>query len=286
MADIKGKGNVLIVDDEETFRVATAALLAREGYHVVQAASGDVAAAILSDASSDESTDVVIADIRMPGNSGLELVQSIATGATTGGAPVPVILATGYPDVATAVQSIRLPVIAYLVKPFELPELLAAVERGVRFGRSRRGLDSVRSRLERWRDELAGLSVEGAPAADAASEMRGQMGSERTRQADPCGVDAYVALTTRHILESLMDLQHVARRDYSREYSQPAAGSDASPDLAKAVCHLLECPRLTLACNAINQTIATLERTKQSFKSRELADLRHHLESIRNALVP
>lgn len=246
MTDRKGK--ILIADDEETFRISTADLLAREGYQVRQASDAVLAREILN----ENWADLLIADIKMPGNPNLELIHSIAGREHQ----VPVILATGYPELHTAVESVNLPVVAYLVKPFQLSDLLSSVARGVRIGQSNRRLSEVRTRLERSRDVLSEQTA-------VAGELRGLPPTG--------GVDGFISLTLRHILDSLMDLQYIAQGRLNDESDKP-------------VCRMLECPRLTMAKNAMSEAIATLERTKQSFKSRELADLRGYLESIRSTL--
>jgi PAS domain S-box-containing protein len=112
-------GRLLLVDDEETFLRSTAALLRREGYECVCASDAATAAKLLR----EDGYDVLITDIKMPGNIDLELVRElphIATG-------VPVILVTGYPSLQTATAAVQLSVVAYLVKPFDFSELLANV---------------------------------------------------------------------------------------------------------------------------------------------------------------
>ena len=242
------KGQVLIADDEETVRASTADLLIYEGYEVRQAPDAATACDILAQGT----TDVLIADIKMPGNPNLELIHALASSKHQ----VPVILFTGYPDVATAVKSISLPVIAYLLKPFELAELLGHLERGVRIGQSNRRMTLAQTRLEDLREELNGQRDIPARARDVA---------------DPFGVTPFVAMTVGHIMDALTDLQRVATANPATQTGKP-------------VCHLFECPRLTMATNALNEGVATLERTKHSFKSRELAELRHYLESISSAL--
>ena len=66
--------------------------------------------------------DALVADIQMPGNRDLELVQWAILNAPG----MPVILITGNPTVDSAVASLRLPVAAYLVKPVDYERLRAA----------------------------------------------------------------------------------------------------------------------------------------------------------------
>lgn len=113
-----------MADDEATFRCATAALLAREGYAVRDAEDGQAALAMVE----REPFDVLVADLQMEGNADLELVERLAAAAPE----LPTILVTGYPSLRSAMRSVALPVVAYLLKPVGLEELLVAVDAGVR----------------------------------------------------------------------------------------------------------------------------------------------------------
>lgn len=113
------KGSVLIADDEPQFRDAMVQLLALEGYSCETAANAQACREVLS----QKRFDVLIADIRMPGNTELELLEQIQD------LKLPVIVVTGYPSVPSAIRAIKLPVVAYLVKPFNFSELLKEVER-------------------------------------------------------------------------------------------------------------------------------------------------------------
>ncbi len=114
-----GSGRILIVDDEKAFLQTTAELLRRSGYTCTCAQDANTALLLLE----DESYDLLISDIKMPGNQQLELIEQVAE-LTRG---IPVILMTAYPALESAIQAIQLPVVAYLVKPFRFRELLAEV---------------------------------------------------------------------------------------------------------------------------------------------------------------
>jgi len=93
---------ILVADDEETFRVTTVDLFLEEGFGCSGASDSFRAVQMLRAGRFD----LLIADINMPGNANLELVQQMHELDST----VPVILVTGYPSVCSAVASIRLPV--------------------------------------------------------------------------------------------------------------------------------------------------------------------------------
>src|SRR5689334_4884686 len=99
-------GHILIADDEQTFLDSTADLLRREGYQVQCAPDAPSAVALLR----QNSFDLLIADINMPGNPDLELISEVRRSATG----LPVILVTGYPSTKTAIHAVQLAVVSYL----------------------------------------------------------------------------------------------------------------------------------------------------------------------------
>ncbi len=118
---------ILLVDDEESFLYSTADILRREGYECRCAPDARSAADLLRQGSFD----LLISDIKMQGNSDLEFIKEVPEMADG----MPVILVTGYPSLKSAIDSIELPVVAYLIKPFELSELLERVKQVVDGGR-------------------------------------------------------------------------------------------------------------------------------------------------------
>jgi DNA-binding NtrC family response regulator len=114
---------LLLVDDEDTFLCATAELLRREGYDCRCARDAASAMAMVE----RERYDLLITDIRMPGNASLEMVDALRRA----GNRIPVIVMTGYPSLVSAIRSIDLKVAAYLVKPTDFQELLRRVERAL-----------------------------------------------------------------------------------------------------------------------------------------------------------
>ncbi len=86
--------NVLIVDDESNLRKVLSTLLARDGHTTIQAASGEEAVAAMK----QRAPDIVITDMRMPGMSGLDVLEHVKR--TYPGLPVIVITAHGSVDTA------------------------------------------------------------------------------------------------------------------------------------------------------------------------------------------
>src|SRR5258705_4617016 len=140
------QGRILIVDDEETFSHAIIELLRREGYACDGANDAAKALQLLQ----CETYDLVIADINMPGNVDLEFVHLLSE-RTPG---LPVILVTGHPTLPSAIQSIRLPVVAYLLKPFGFADLLGYVRNGLTQSRAYKMVDSMDKQVQAWRQDL------------------------------------------------------------------------------------------------------------------------------------
>jgi two-component system, NtrC family, response regulator AtoC len=119
----RSKGTVLLVDDEAYVRDSLATLLERRGFAVRTAASADRA---LADGAA-EGADAVVADLRMPGLSGLELLRELQARAPA----LPVVLLTGHGTVASAVECMRAGAFDYLLKPADPEELEVVLGRAL-----------------------------------------------------------------------------------------------------------------------------------------------------------
>lgn len=236
---------VLLADDEHTFAHTTARLLERHGLQCQVVNNGTEALARLH----AENFDVLVADIKMPGNDELELLRQAAELVDS---PV-VILITGYPSIDTASISVELGAFAYKIKPFDLEDFIQTVKR----------------------------------AGEHACMQRRV--NERT-------------VATRHALEQLLELrqtltarQHQSLDQSAREYLQLLLVTMG--DTAMEATNLLDCmagrerieqpvrklshdPQAEALRNAIQESVAVLERTKNAFKSSELASLRRRLSKL------
>lgn len=133
---------ILIVDDDDVFIRTTAAVLEKVGHACEGASNASSAIELIA----REQFALLLADINMPGNTQLELIQSLpATPFRT-----PVILVTGQPTLHTAVQAVRLQVMAYLIKPFEIPQLLTEVQRALAYADMQRRMLDSQSRWRAW----------------------------------------------------------------------------------------------------------------------------------------
>jgi two-component system, NtrC family, response regulator AtoC len=107
---------VLIVDDEQNLRHMLQTLLKREGYEPVGVASVDGALLELS----DRPYDIVITDLRMPGKSGMELVDELRRR----NIQTTVVVMTAYGSRDIAIEAMKHGAYDYISKPFEADELV------------------------------------------------------------------------------------------------------------------------------------------------------------------
>ena len=112
---------ILVVDDEEDIREICGETLRAAGCEVRTADSARHALAILEDGG----IDIVLTDLRMPGMSGLDLLQYVRQHHVG----VDVILMTAHSTVATAVEAIKLGAFDYLMKPFGTDDLANRIRR-------------------------------------------------------------------------------------------------------------------------------------------------------------
>ena len=112
---------VLVVDDEEIVRVSIHDDLMDAGHEAVCEAG----AASALDRMQQEPFDVVIADLRMPGMDGLELLKAIGQAYPE----TAVIMVTAYGTVANAVEAMRQGAYDYILKPFDIDNLLMVLDR-------------------------------------------------------------------------------------------------------------------------------------------------------------
>jgi signal transduction histidine kinase len=113
----RGAARVLLVDDEEIVRTATADMLRDVGYHVTEATSGSQA---LSAIRGGVEVDVLVTDYMMPGMTGAALIQE----ARTSGYTLPALLITGYAATGTDIPAD----VPWLAKPFRQADLAARVD--------------------------------------------------------------------------------------------------------------------------------------------------------------
>lgn len=238
---------ILIADDEETFRESTSAILADAGYTCSSAKDAMEAERLL-----EHGFDLLVADLRMPGNAQLELLETVSQRHPD----LPVVVVTGFPTVGTAIESFRLAIVDYLIKPVDLDELRRAVERGLR----RRVMTRAVKEAMTETAKVAGLF-----------EQLGRSMHQTGRQADQLewSTQEYLAQAMGHIAH-LSGL--VGRTLEVSRTGRPQEPTD--------MCALMKCPRLDRYEAAIEDAVEVMERTRSSFKSKEIGALRQRLEAV------
>lgn len=116
-----GSVDLLVVDDDREFREMLALRFAQRGFRVEQAGTADQALELMQ----RRDFDVAIVDMRLPGLSGLELLERCKASR----AECEVIMLTGQATVETAVAAMKLGAYDYLTKPFPLKELELLIEK-------------------------------------------------------------------------------------------------------------------------------------------------------------
>ncbi len=148
---------ILIVDDEHAIRRTLCLLLESEGYKVLTAATADAARAHLA----EEGIDLVILDLRLGDDNGIDLLMRIRETNTD----AECIIMTAFGSIENAVESMRLGAYDYLTKPINPEELILRVKRVFE-------KKQLAEEVTRLRDELSNSSRHDGMVA-ASPAMRG-----------------------------------------------------------------------------------------------------------------
>jgi CheY-like chemotaxis protein len=240
---------VLLADDEDTFRRSTARLLEQEGYRCDCAQDSQEASRVLT-----KEHDVLISDIRMPGNMQFEFLREVRSRFPL----LPIVLVTGYPSVQTAVESLRLSFTDYLLKPVDWPDLRRAVADAVKKTSLVRMTSSVQEEASRLVASLEHLQ-----------ENLPRLGSGANERELAWSLDTFLA-------QSFSQMAVLSSRIRSVLTSQMQGSAEAPTD----VCRMMACPRLSVYREALEGTVEVLAQTKNSFRSKDLGVLRAKIEQL------
>src|SRR5262245_13540653 len=139
--------SVLIIDDDPEFRESVARLLRSIGLHTQQFSS----VSDFFNAPPPDGPTCLVLDIRMPGQSGLELQRDLAAA----NRQVPIIFITAHADIPMTVQAMKGGAIEFLTKPFRDQDLLEAVQAGLSSDDRRRESDKALAGLRERFDTLS-----------------------------------------------------------------------------------------------------------------------------------
>ena len=172
------RGRILVVEDEAYVRDSLAEMLRSRGFDVETAAGPAPAVASLERAP----VDVVLSDLRMPGGGGMELLRLVR-----GPWPeLPIVILTGYGNVASAVECLKAGASDYVLKPADPDALEVALERAIESRALRREVAYLRRPEGDDAPEPVGVSaawqallqkVRAAAATDATVLLTGESGT-------------------------------------------------------------------------------------------------------------
>jgi two-component system, NtrC family, response regulator AtoC len=146
-------GTVLVVDDDARLLETLAILVRSIGHDCLTAGDVPTASTILA----EREVEVVVTDVRMPGGSGLDLLDVVSRA----GRGTPVIVITAYGTVESAVQAMQRGAFDYVLKPFDAGEMEVRIDRALEVHRMRMENVYLREALSETGgfDELIGVSA-------------------------------------------------------------------------------------------------------------------------------
>jgi len=165
------KGRILVVDDEASARSGLERLLQQEGFSVKTAADGAIALRIAA----DFAPDVVVTDLKMPEMDGMELLKHLREQDHD----LPVIMATAFGDVSSAVSAMRAGADDYLTKPIDIEALVLSIERTMERRALRVEAENFRRQArEQEKEGLRGL-IGTSPAMQSVYRVARQVAGSR-----------------------------------------------------------------------------------------------------------
>ena len=142
------RGTVLVVDDEEGVRASIRAIL-EETCEILEAEHGAAALEILA----QREVDLVMLDQRMPGEAGVDILPRVKALDPS----VVVVIATAVRDIRTAVEALKRGAYDYLIKPFEVDDIIGLADRVLEKRDLEREVVSLRSALAGGNVEAVGF---------------------------------------------------------------------------------------------------------------------------------
>jgi DNA-binding NtrC family response regulator len=117
---------ILVIDDDDQLRISFCKLLKEENYAVISAASGEAGIDIVE----QNPLDLVILDMQLPGINGMETFKRIKKIDSK----LPVIIVTAYGTTEIAIEATKMGAYDYVLKPFDVPEMLNLIKQAIEAG--------------------------------------------------------------------------------------------------------------------------------------------------------
>jgi two-component system KDP operon response regulator KdpE len=217
---------ILVVDDESAMRATLDEILSGEGFAVITAAGGEAALATLR----QEPIDLMLLDLRMPGMTGLEVIEQIRH------LPIDtvVVMLTAYGTLDSAIGAMRQGVFDYLLKPCAPAEIVATVRRGlaqrVQLARQRSLVTLMQQAIEQLQAPPAGM---GSGTPDRFIQSRGISLDLQRHVATARGELLDLTLTEFKLLSHLM--LHPDQVVAPRDLVSAVQGYEADEQEARAI---------------------------------------------------
>lgn len=150
----KSKGTVLIIDDDRMIVDLVKMAFAGDGYQVVAAQSGTELNELLEsiDLTRDLPFDLILLDLLLPDTSGEALYHILRANATL--AKIPIIILSAAAAVQKRIQLLKMGADDYIIKPFNVDDLLMRASVHIKLGKMRQAKDEVDNRM-RYLEDLA-----------------------------------------------------------------------------------------------------------------------------------
>jgi len=156
---------ILIVDDDASMRYSLTRMLEGQGLEVLAAKNGSEALSLFF----AEKPELVVMDIKMPGQSGLEVLRQLKEKDPK----ALIVLMTAFGTTETAIEAMKSGAFDYILKPFDIPKMRGLVERGLEISRMMKKTVSLPDRKD---GEAAAESIVGSsPAMQEIYKMIGQV---------------------------------------------------------------------------------------------------------------
>ena len=162
--------SLLIVEDDPFMRELLSESLSEAGYQIRSAENGEETRGLLP----RNAFDVALIDLSLPDADGMQIVDDISDASSD----TQIIILTGYPSLESAIEALRRGAQDYLVKPFKIPEVHAAVTRALKNQKLQTEVRDLRRQVRDLEQEVSRLQGGGTqpPPSRRPAPMPGAYG--------------------------------------------------------------------------------------------------------------